>query len=340
MSMDVKNFKKIMAFVLFIFGMVSNLFGLINSVFRHNGIHSHIATALCLITLIIVFIYSLIRKNYKAFLTWSVILTGMVYFPLIMGFHFPDGTWLIAGTRNPATFYIYTFILPPSYGISIERKRDFIIPTINLVLLEVVIINRLDLNYGLIYSVIYIYVLLVTSFFSMTVQKYYNQILLENTRITKMAMRDELTRLYNRHHLQDYEDTEQEWIPIMLDIDKFKLVNDEYGHDEGDRILQQLASIMLRYATDTFIPFRYGGEEFLFLSKMSESSTDKTVIDFFETVRRELHTTDRKPKTVSIGIGKKGILNDVAIKCADINLYVCKNNGRNCISKNNEVFYS
>ena len=213
-------------------------------------------------------------------------------------------------------------------------------PILNLALLEVVIINRLDLNYGLIYMVIYAYVLLVTSFFSMTIQRYYNQILLENTRITKMAMRDELTRLYNRHHLQDYEDTEQEWIPIMLDIDKFKLVNDEYGHDEGDRVLQQLAAIMLRYANDNFIPFRYGGEEFLFLSKMSEESTDKHIIDFFEAVRRELHTSDRKPKTVSIGIGRKGVLNEGAIKRADINLYICKNNGRNCISKNNEVFYS
>ncbi|WP_288940717.1 GGDEF domain-containing protein [uncultured Streptococcus sp.] len=301
---------------------------------------AYIPTAVCLITLVAIFIASLIKKDYKTFLTWSVIMTGMVYFPLIMGFHFSDGTYLIAGTRNPATFYIYTFIVPPSYGISVEKKKDLVMPILNLVLLEIVIINRLDLNYGLIYMVIYAYVLLVTSFFSMTIQKYYNQILLENTRITKMAMRDELTRLYNRHHLQDYEDTEQEWIPIMLDIDKFKLVNDEYGHDEGDRVLQQLAAIMLRYANDNFIPFRYGGEEFLFLSKMSEESTDKHIIDFFEAVRRELHTSDRKPKTVSIGIGRKGVLNEGSIKRADINLYICKNNGRNCISKNNEVFYS
>jgi diguanylate cyclase (GGDEF)-like protein len=301
---------------------------------------AYIPTAVCLITLVAIFVASLIKKDYKTFLTWSVIMTGMVYFPLIMGFHFSDGTYLIAGTRNPATFYIYTFIVPPSYGISVEKRKDLVMPILNLALLEVVIINRLDLNYGLIYMVIYAYVLLVTSFFSMTIQKYYNQILLENTRITKMAMRDELTRLYNRHHLQDYEDTEQEWIPIMLDIDKFKLVNDEYGHDEGDRVLQQLAAIMLRYANDNFIPFRYGGEEFLFLSKMSEESTDKHIIDFFEAVRRELHTSDRKPKTVSIGIGRKGVLNEGAIKRADINLYICKNNGRNCISKNNEVFYS
>lgn len=338
--MEVKNFKKMMAFVLFIFGFISNSFGLVNAILRNNGMSAYIPTAVCLVTLVAIFIASLIKKDYKTFLTWSVITTGMVYFPLIMGFHFSDGTYLIAGTRNPATFYIYTFIVPPSYGISVEKRKDLVMPILNLALLEVVIINRLDLNYGLIYMVIYVYVLLVTSFFSMTIQKYYNQILLENTRITKMAMRDELTRLYNRHHLQDYEDTEQEWIPIMLDIDKFKLVNDEYGHDEGDRVLQQLAAIMLRYANDNFIPFRYGGEEFLFLSKMSEESTDKHIIDFFEAVRRELHTSDRKPKTVSIGIGRKGVLNEGAIKRADINLYICKNNGRNCISKNNEVFYS
>lgn len=329
-----------MAFVLFTFGFISNVFGLFNAIYRHNGATSIFCTSACVFTLIIIFIISLIRKEFQAFLTWAVIITGMFYFPLIMGFHFADGTFLFQGTRNPQTFYIYTFIIAPSYGISVERRRDYIAPIINLVILEAVIINRLDLNYGLIYAVIYVYVLVVVSFFSMTIQKYYKQITQENIRITKIAMRDELTRLYNRHCLQDYEDTDQEWIPIMLDIDKFKQVNDVYGHDEGDKVLQQLSSIMLRYANDNFIPFRYGGEEFLFISRMSEESTDKHIIEFFEAVRHELHTSDRKPKTVSIGIGRKGILNEEAIKCADINLYICKNNGRNCISKSNEIFYS
>lgn len=338
--MEITNFRKMMAVVLFSFGLISNTFGLINAFIHNNGIFTYISTSVCLLSIIVLFIIALLKKDYKSFLTWSVILTGMVYFPLIMGFYLPDGTPLIAGTRNPATFYTYTFIIPPSYGINVERKKELVLPILNLLVLEIVIINRLDLNYGIMYLVIYTYVLLVTSFFSMIIQKHYNQILLENTRITKMAMRDELTRLYNRHHLQDYEDTEQEWIPIMLDIDNFKLVNDKYGHDEGDRVLQQLASIMLRYASDNFIPFRYGGEEFLFLSKMSEESTDKYILDFFETVRRELHTSDRQHRTISVGIGKKSVLNDKSIKCADINLYICKNNGRNCVSKNNEVFYS
>ena len=338
--MELKNFKKIMAFVLFTFGFISNAFGLINAIYRNNGIAAISCTFACSVTLIIIFIISLIRKDYKMFLTWSVIITGMFYFPLIMGFHLPDGTPIIRGTRNPQTFYIYTFIIAPSYGISIEKKRDFIAPMINLVILETVIINRLDSNYGLIYAVIYLYNLIIISFFSMTLQKYYKQITQENVRITKIAMRDELTRLYNRHCLQDYEDTNQEWIPIMLDIDKFKQVNDVYGHDEGDKVLQQLASIMLRYSNDNFIPFRYGGEEFLFISRMSEESTDMHIIDFFEAVRRELHTSDRKPKTISIGIGRKGTLNKTAIKRADINLYICKNSGRNCIAKSNEIFYS
>lgn len=338
--MELKNFKKLMAFVLFTFGFISNVFGLINAIYRNNGIAAISCTFACSVTLIIIFIISLIRKDYKVFLTWSVIITGMFYFPLIMGFHLPDGTSIISGTRNPQTFYIYTFIIAPSYGISIEKKRDFITPLINLVLLETVIINRLDSNYGLVYAVIYLYNLVTISFFSMTLQKYYKQITQENIRITKIAMRDELTRLYNRHCLQDYEDTDLEWIPIMLDIDKFKQVNDVYGHDEGDKVLQQLASIMLRYSNDNFIPFRYGGEEFLFISRMSEKSTDTHIIDFFEAVRRELHTSDRKPKTISIGIGRKGILNKTSIKRADINLYICKNSGRNCIAKSNEIFYS
>ena len=339
--MEIKNFKRLMSYILFLFGVISNVFGLINAFARGNGLGVLIPTGICLLSVISVFVvFVLVNKEYNKFLTWSVIITGLIYFPIIMGFHLPNGTPIFIGTRNPATFYIYTFIIAPSYGINIEKRRDLIVPFVNLLVLEAVIINRLDLNYGLIYAVIYIYVLVVVSFFSMIIQRYYNQILLENARITKMAMRDELTRLYNRHYFQNFEDSDQEYIPIMIDIDHFKLVNDTYGHDEGDLVLQQLASIMLRYASDNFIPFRYGGEEFLFLSKMSEESTDRHVVDFFETVRRELHTTDRLPKTISVGIGRKGTINENAIKRADINLYVCKNSGRNCIAKNNEIYYS
>ena len=86
--MEVKNFKKIMAFVLFIFGFISNTFGLVNAILRNNGMSAYIPTAVCLVTLVAIFVASLIKKDYKTFLTWSVIMTGMVYFPLIMGFHF------------------------------------------------------------------------------------------------------------------------------------------------------------------------------------------------------------------------------------------------------------
>jgi diguanylate cyclase (GGDEF)-like protein len=338
--MEIKNFKKLMTYVLFTFGMFSNVFGLINAIVRQNGISTTLPTALSILTIFVLFVITSVTKNYNMFLTWSVIVVGMFYFPIIMGYHLPDGTPIFQGTRNPATFYIYTFIIAPSYGINIEKKRQFIFPILNLALLEIVIINRLDLNYGLIYAVIYIYVLIVTSFFSMTVQKYNRQIELENHRFKKIMVRDELTRIYNRHYLQEFEDKNEEWIPIMMDIDKFKSVNDEYGHDEGDRVLQQLASIMLRFSSENFIPFRYGGEEFLFLSKMSEESTDRLVVDFFETVRRELHTSDYKPRTISVGIGRKNLVNDEAINRADINLYICKNNGRNCIAKNNVIFYN
>ena len=113
--MEVKNFKKIMAFVLFTFGLISNVFGLFNAIYRHNGPASIICTSACVITLILVFIISLIRHDYHMFLTLAVIITGMFYFPLIMGFHLSDGTPVLHGTRNPQTFYIYTFI-PGKYS--------------------------------------------------------------------------------------------------------------------------------------------------------------------------------------------------------------------------------
>lgn len=328
MNLTIKKLKRYISYILFICGEVTNLFGLYIAIKMQNGVGSIVATTLCLLSMTLIFIFSCKRDRPEIFLRTIVIIVGMFYFPTI---------WI--NTSSPNTFILNTFLIPVSYSISVTRKRDFVIPAINLLIYNLCILIKMNYIYCIIYTTIYSYILIVPSLFSMLLTKYGDQLSKEKSILESMAERDELTGLYNRYMLQRFMNEEEKWIPIMLDIDHFKNVNDTYGHDEGDKVLKRLAEILLRFAKDSFRVFRYGGEEFLIISKLSEESTDRRVIEFVDTVRRDLKISNNVPVTVSVGIGQKSLLNLNAIKVADVNLYLCKNEGRNCICKNNELMY-
>jgi diguanylate cyclase (GGDEF)-like protein len=89
--------------------------------------------------------------------------------------------------------------------------------------------------------------------------------------LQEQAVRDALTGLYNRRYLDDILGRElaramrehHSIAFVMLDIDHFKNINDNFGHNEGDAVLQKLAALLLRYTRIGDIVCRYGGEEFL-----------------------------------------------------------------------------
>lgn len=328
MNLTVKTLKRYISYILFICGEIANTFGLYIAIRMQNGVGSIISTALCFLSMALIFIFSCKKDKPEIFLRTIVIVVGMFYFPTI---------WI--NTKSPNTFILNTFLVPVSYSISVNKKRDFIIPAINLLIYNLCILIKMNYIYCIIYTVIYSYILVVPSLFSMLLTKYSEQLNKEKMTLENMAERDELTGLFNRYMLQRFMNEEEKWIPIMLDIDHFKNVNDTYGHDEGDRVLKRLAEILLRFAKDSFRVFRYGGEEFLIISKLSEDSTDKRVIEFVEAVRRELRTSNDVPVTVSVGIGQKAVLDSTSVKIADVNLYLCKNEGRNCICKENKLLY-
>jgi len=85
-----------------------------------------------------------------------------------------------------------------------------------------------------------------------------------------LAATDSLTRLYNHRHFMTHLDSAMKQARrhnralsvLMLDLDHFKRVNDTYGHQQGDRVLQAFAAVMRRTARDEDVLARYGGEEF------------------------------------------------------------------------------
>jgi diguanylate cyclase (GGDEF)-like protein len=125
----------------------------------------------------------------------------------------------------------------------------------------------------------------------------------------------------------------------MIDIDKFKNINDTYGHDVGDAAIKNVVNILSHNLRTSDLTARFGGEEFCVL--LDNISFENTTI-LFEKIRNTfehniLFVNDTELKfTVSIGIyyGKAEKTLEYIIKQADNELYHCKNNGRNQISIN------
>jgi diguanylate cyclase (GGDEF)-like protein len=160
--------------------------------------------------------------------------------------------------------------------------------------------------------------------------------------IKEMAIRDELTGLYNRHHLMELLDYEKNrslrsggvFCLAMLDIDRFKNVNDRHGHLAGDAVLRQVATTIDKTMRNTEFCGRYGGEEFLIVLTQTDI---KGALICAERVRTNIENAlfpDIGPNfkiTVSIGLSEYHIREDVEniISRADEALYRAKNGGRN-----------
>ena len=155
------------------------------------------------------------------------------------------------------------------------------------------------------------------------------------------AITDQLTGLYNRGYFDHFLDREvkrslRDNTPVallMMDIDNFKKINDVFGHQAGDRILEQLADIVKRNIRGIDLAARYGGEEFVVVM----SNTDKYEAEQAgERIRQSIHAFDFEnidsKLSVSIGIAlhphdAKSV--EDLIEKADQALYRAKRDGKN-----------
>ena len=158
--------------------------------------------------------------------------------------------------------------------------------------------------------------------------------------LSRQANYDKLTGLANRRHFLDYlervyEDKKlaKEWVAIM-DIDDFKKVNDVYGHNCGDYVLQTIAGIISRYS-GSFKTCRWGGEEFLVQGSCTEEG--KPDYRVLESIRREVEQHEfvyeelNLRLTITIGVAKyeEGLTIDQWVDLADKKLYIGKKSGKN-----------
>jgi diguanylate cyclase (GGDEF)-like protein len=160
----------------------------------------------------------------------------------------------------------------------------------------------------------------------------------------QMAIRDTLTGLYNRRFLEGninpiisgIQRRESNMAILMADMDYFKKVNDDYGHESGDSVLNGLAGILENTVRDSDLVIRYGGEEFLIL--LVDCHPDGFALEIAEKIRSRVEEHQFRveggslKKTVSIGISefpKDTAAFWEAVKFSDVALYRAKESGRN-----------
>lgn len=117
-----------------------------------------------------------------------------------------------------------------------------------------------------------------------------------------------------------------------MDIDHFKQVNDQFGHDAGDRTLQFLASQMRKVARASDVLCRSGGEEFMMLLPDTELEDAARVAERLRRLMEESVTTAGRPVTLSFGVAHYPQTNsfpEKVLKAADEALYRAKEQGRN-----------
>lgn len=161
------------------------------------------------------------------------------------------------------------------------------------------------------------------------------------------SLRDGMTGLYNRRFLEEYLEkaasqssrNKTTYAILMIDIDYFKMVNDTYGHDNGDLVIKGLADTLKENIRDSDLAIRFGGEEFVV---MLYNPTEQGAVDVAEKLRMAFAQksfsvgSEKIKKTISIGVA---MFPDDAeavwkvIKFADIALYEAKTSGRNRVMR-------
>jgi len=166
-----------------------------------------------------------------------------------------------------------------------------------------------------------------------------------NRQLEALSITDELTGLFNRRHFTERLKEEfarskryqMDLACVMFDIDNFKKINDQWGHQTGDKVLKELGALLKRSHRTHDLAARYGGEEFILILCQTDH---RGAMQFAEQLRKNVQdhpfssvTGQPFPVTISIGVGSFPAPDvtqpDDLVRVADGALYQAKRTGKN-----------
>lgn len=264
---------------------------------------------------------------------------------------------LIAQSNHPnAQFYVYAsviFIVMANLGVQV-RFLPSLIPTLLTIICTcygVHVVAKDHPSLLFIFNFSYFPLVIFSLYISWNStyknrQAFLNTMLDENNRkaLDQMAHTDLLTSLHNRRYFellaeQHLVRSKEQHFPmylLMLDIDHFKRINDNYGHDIGDEVLKFIANIIKRNIRQSDIVARFGGEEFvILLSNLDLAQAEIVAKRICEDIAHEPFNVNQQVQlqvTCSIGFARflphcHTLMS--LIKASDLAMYIAKQQGRN-----------
>ena len=323
---------------------VSGVMTVVNLVTRENklAIATGVFTVLCLVNYLFVKT-GLVRESISVIVFSVEAMFLMVYF-------------IVSG--NPEGFSVLWTLLVPAISMYAFGKKHgmcfSIIMLLTIIFFFWVPYGREFLRYEysetfmLRFPMVYICLFAAAAYTDTILSGIYRKLKETEENARHLYRHDALTGIYSRHAF--YEELEKilgesSDIPVslvMLDIDGFKEINDKYGHNAGDAVLKKMACIVSENICEDGIVCRWGGEEFVVVSRCGHDS-----YEMCEKIRKIVENTailyqdTELYVTVSVGIAvaesvNKSQLNDF-INCADTAMYISKKEGKNKTTVRNFV---
>ena len=175
----------------------------------------------------------------------------------------------------------------------------------------------------------------------------------DNARLYNIAITDELTKTFTKRHFRqcveqsfsEYKQYGNKFALLMMDLDKFKQVNDTHGHVAGDAVLQRVGEILHKSVRENDLIFRYGGEEFTVILPVTDVKAALSVAERIRAATEaavfEEGTIDLK-LTISVGVATcpdAPTVHDLIVD-ADKALYAAKHQGRNRVILSDKEYES
>ena len=274
-----------------------------------------------------------------SFIPLGIILAGIV----VTGDTLAFKRWYqICLALIPVTVAVWLGVIVPCYRIKEESKIFFY----GLILLLVVSLYNILTLYlfpgllsGSIFPYMAIYLAILILLINLDIKRKNETIQQESSRrfhFYRKAVTDGLTGLYNRDYMVSHLEKEKPPFAVaMLDIDNFKSVNDEYGHQTGDKMIQFAGKMLTSTLRDSDKVGRYGGDEFIVILHSCGPNAYSIMERFRTEIANNCQAVGDKLLSITLSVGICYIMEeesaDQILRKADKALYLAKQNGRNMV---------